>query len=63
MTHDLGEGKGKEIRIVGERATASSDVSSKRTGSSRVATDLTENINLSLPQHMHLYAGFLPLFQ
>jgi hypothetical protein len=49
-----GEGKRREIRIVGESATMSSNVGSKRRGSGRVTTGLIENINLSLPKHMLL---------
>jgi hypothetical protein len=49
-----GEGKGREIRTVRESATRSSDVGSKGRGSRRVATDLMENIALSLPQHTQL---------
>jgi hypothetical protein len=36
--------KGRAIRTVGESETASSDVCSRRSGSGRVATNLTENI-------------------
>jgi hypothetical protein len=42
-----GEGKGREIRIVDESATTSSDTGSKRRGSDRLATNLMETINLS----------------
>jgi hypothetical protein len=42
-----GEGKRWKIRIVGESETSFDG--SKRRGSGRVARDLIENVNLSLP--------------
>jgi hypothetical protein len=48
----LGQRKrGSETREVGESATTSSDVGSKRSSSGSEATNLMENINLSFPQH------------
>jgi hypothetical protein len=40
--------RGRKIRTVGKNET-SSNVGSKRIGSGRVAIDLMENINISLP--------------
>jgi hypothetical protein len=41
--------KGKKDKNSGETEKMSSNVSSKRTGSGQVATDLMENISLSFP--------------
>jgi hypothetical protein len=43
-------------------ATTSFDIGRKRRGSGRVATNLTENMNLPLPKHTLLSCMILQLF-
>jgi hypothetical protein len=58
-----GEGKRREIRIVGENATTSSDVGSRGSGSGRVAINLMEKILIFLYHNTnyYYYSGYIPL--